>query len=342
MPTIPAEVVALDAQAVRVSVALVAHASTTDMARPTPCADWTLHGLVSHMAAQHYGFAAAAAGDGDLARWRPRRLGGDPVADYRTAAETVLAAFSAPGVLDREFPLPEFPGAPVFPARQAVSFHFIDYVVHSWDVAKSLGLEVTFAPELLDAALRVAQAVPDGESRRAPGAAFAPAVAWAAGRPGGSPLDQIGAMLGRSPDWKSPELRVLLQGRGQPPTRSQRPLARAPRAAPGRPVSHGQSCSLASLPITPGCDATHRSSSATLARRRAYRAFRLHRHRSSSRALVTRDRKLVSRGMSSTCRICSSLKPRLCRIQAVASASPMPVSCLPLRPIAAVSPAPRK
>src|SRR5689334_7661170 len=137
MHTIADEIVALDAQAVRASAALLANARPADMARPTPCADWTLHGLVSHMAAQHYGFAAASAGDGAAARWRPRRLGSDPVADYRAAAETVLAAFSAPGVLDREFPLPEFPGSPVFPARQAVSFHFIDYVVHSWDVARS-------------------------------------------------------------------------------------------------------------------------------------------------------------------------------------------------------------
>jgi uncharacterized protein (TIGR03086 family) len=191
-------IVALDAQAVRTSVALLANARPADMTRPTPCADWTLHGLVSHMAAQHYGFAAAAAGDGDLARWRPRRLGADPVAGYRAAAETVLAAFAAPGVLDREFPLPEFPGAPFFPARQAISFHFIDYVVHSWDVARSLGLEVTFAPELLDAALPVAQAVPGGESRLAPGATFAPAVTW----PAGEKLDQIAAMLGRSPGWQ--------------------------------------------------------------------------------------------------------------------------------------------
>jgi uncharacterized protein (TIGR03086 family) len=208
MHTITAEIVALDALAVRTSVTLVAQAGPADMTRPTPCADWTLHGLISHMAAQHYGFAAASAGDGDPARWRPRRLGSDPVAGYRAAAETVLAAFRAPGVLDRGFPLPEFPGAPVFPGRQAVSFHFIDYVVHSWDVAKSLGLEVNdvnevnFAPELLDAALRVAQAVPGGKSRLAPGSAFAPAVAWQ----DGSPLDQIVAVLGRSPDWKRPRL----------------------------------------------------------------------------------------------------------------------------------------
>ena len=135
-------------------------------------------------------------------------LGSDPAADYRASAGAVLAAFSADGVLDRRFPLPEFAAGPDFPARQAVSFHFIDYVVHSWDVAKSLGLEVNgvnevnFAPELLEAALRVAQAVPGGKSRLAPGSAFAPAVAWQ----DGSPLDRIVAVLGRSPDWKRPRL----------------------------------------------------------------------------------------------------------------------------------------
>jgi uncharacterized protein (TIGR03086 family) len=202
MHTITDDITGLDALAVRASVDLVARARPADMARPTPCADWTLHGLVSHMAAQHYGFAAAAAGDGDLARWRPRRLGADPVADYRASADTVLAAFCAPGVLDRQFPLPEFTAGPSFPGRQAVSFHFIDYVVHSWDVAMTLGLEVRFTPALLDAALGVAQAVPAGEARLAPGAAFASAVAGQ----DGSPLDRIVALLGRSPDWKRPGL----------------------------------------------------------------------------------------------------------------------------------------
>jgi uncharacterized protein (TIGR03086 family) len=196
------DVVTLDAQAVRASVELLARARPGDMARPTPCADWTLHGLISHMAAQHYGFAAAAAGDGDLARWRPRRLRSDPVADYRASAETVLAAFSAEGVLGRQFPLPEFAAGAIFPARQAIGFHFIDYVVHSWDVAKALGLDVRFGAELLPAALGVAKAVPGGEARLAPGAAFAPAVAWQ----DGSPLDRIVAILGRSPDWKRPGL----------------------------------------------------------------------------------------------------------------------------------------
>jgi uncharacterized protein (TIGR03086 family) len=193
------DIVALDALAVRASVGLVARAQPADLARPTPCADWTLHGLITHMAAQHYGFAAAAAGDGDLARWRPRRLGGDPVADYRAAAETVLAAFAVDGVLDRRFPLPEFAAGALFPARQAVSFHFIDYVVHSWDVARTLGLDVRFTPDVIDAALRVAQAVPGGEHRLTPGAAFAPAVTWH----DGPSLDHVVALLGRSPGWQT-------------------------------------------------------------------------------------------------------------------------------------------
>jgi uncharacterized protein (TIGR03086 family) len=194
------DVVALDAEAVRASVALVAHAAAADLALPTPCADWTLHGLITHMAAQHYGFAAASAGDGDPARWRTRRFGGDPVAAYRASAEAVLAAFRAEGVLDREFPLPEFAAGPAFPARQAISFHLVDYVAHSWDVARTLGLDVRFSPELLEAALGVALAVPDGDARHAPGAAFAPAVT----RQGGPRLDQVVAALGRDPGWSGP------------------------------------------------------------------------------------------------------------------------------------------
>lgn len=200
MHTITDEIVSFDTRAVRVSVELVSRARGRDMSRPTPCPDWTLHGLIAHMTAQHYGFAAAAAGDGDLARWRTRRLGSDPVADYRAAADTVLAAFAADGVLDRGFPLPEFAGSPVVPARRAISFHFVDYVVHSWDVAKTLGLAAEFPPDVLEEALRVALAVPDDNSRLAPGAAFAPSLAVG----GGSPLDLIVAILGRSPGWTPP------------------------------------------------------------------------------------------------------------------------------------------
>lgn len=186
-----------DALAVRTSVELVAQATAADLSRPTPCAGWTLYGLLAHMTTQHYGFAAATRGESDLAPWRLRSLGEDPVATYRDSADEVLAAFTTDGLLDRMIPLAEFSSEILFSGAQAISFHFIDYVVHSWDVAKALGLEVTFEPDLLEAALDVARAVPGGKSRLAPGAAFAPEVQWS----GESRLDEIVAMLGRSPTW---------------------------------------------------------------------------------------------------------------------------------------------
>jgi uncharacterized protein (TIGR03086 family) len=189
--------ISFDATAVRASVSLVERMTPADLGRPTPCAGWTLHGLLTHMITQHYGFAAAAAGQDGSGHWKLRPLGPDPVQDYRDAAAAVLAAFAAGGVLGRDFPLPEITTKLRFPAAQAVGFHFVDYVVHSWDVARTLGVEVMFGPGLLAAALTVARAVPAGETRRAPGSSFAPPVPWA----GGGTLDEIVALLGRSPGW---------------------------------------------------------------------------------------------------------------------------------------------
>jgi len=195
MPTV--DYVSLDAQAVQASIDLVARVSTDDLAKPTPCRAWTLYGLLSHMATQHYGFAAASRGDGDEALWKLRSLGEDPVKAYITSAEHVLAAFAEDGVVDRMFPLPEFGTDQPFPGHQAISFHFIDYVVHSWDVAKTLGTTVTFTPEVLEAALAVARIVPTGDLRLTPGSPFAPDLPWS----GTDRLDQTVALLGRSPNW---------------------------------------------------------------------------------------------------------------------------------------------
>lgn len=148
---------------------------------------------------RHHGFAAAARGGADdPASWRPRPLIPDPIAEYRAAAEDVLAAFAEPGVLAGRFALPEVREGAKLPAPLAISFHFVDYVVHSWDVAKTLGATVSFDPEVLTAALLVARAVPGGDSRPAPGAAFAPEVQTGDDAPG---LDQVVAVLGRDPGW---------------------------------------------------------------------------------------------------------------------------------------------
>jgi len=192
-------IVDLDARVVEATVSLVKQAGLLDLDRPTPCAGWNLDDLIAHMTAQHYGWIAAAVGHGaDLSVWQPGPPVADPIGEYAESSRRVLEAFGADGVLEREFALAEISPVLRFPAAQAISFHFIDYLVHGWDVARSLGADYQPEPDLLAAALPVVQAVPGGEARKRDGAAFAPEVAVPAQA---GLLDQILAMLGRDPSW---------------------------------------------------------------------------------------------------------------------------------------------
>src|ERR1700722_14491971 len=95
--------------------------------------------------------------------------------------------------------LPEIRDGGPFPATLAIGFfHFVDYVVHGWDVGRAIGTEPGFDPDLVHDALELAAKVPGGEARLAPGAAFRPGVAVPANAP---ELDQVLAMRGRSPRW---------------------------------------------------------------------------------------------------------------------------------------------
>jgi uncharacterized protein (TIGR03086 family) len=188
-------IVSLDALAVRDTKRLVSQLTPDQFPLPTPCAEWDLGMLLTHMTVQHRGFAAAASGSGSGFDWAlPAGWLPDPVRDYEAAADLVLDAFAAPGVLDREFMLPEISTSRAVPGSIAVGFHLVDYVVHGWDVAVAAGLG--FAPDaaLLAAALPIARAVPTGAARLVPGAAFAPALDV---RAGADPLTEILLLLGR-------------------------------------------------------------------------------------------------------------------------------------------------
>ncbi|WP_019928802.1 TIGR03086 family metal-binding protein [Nocardia sp. BMG111209] len=193
-----ADIRALNRRAVDYSVVLVSRITAGDLGRSTPCAAWNLADLLSHMTVQHRGFAAAARGAGaDPELWVPRPLAADPVTDYAAAAAGVTAAYTEPGVLERDFDLPEIGPGVRIPGSIAVGFHLIDYVVHGWDVARTLGLEYRLDDALAEPALRIAEAVPNGDERLRPGAAFAPALP----DNDATPLDRILTLLGRSPAW---------------------------------------------------------------------------------------------------------------------------------------------
>ena len=200
-----------NAVAVRDSMDVVSKVRVADLGRPTPCAGWTLADLLGHMTVQHHGFAAAARGDGaDLRHWEFAPAGEDAVERYLEASKLVLTAFAeVDDELETSFDLPEFKvDPPRFPARLAIGFHFIDYVVHAWDVAVTIGAPYELRPELEQEALRVALAVPNADNRLAPGAAFVPALAEPESQNGGAEtaptLDRVLRYLGRDPQWRPP------------------------------------------------------------------------------------------------------------------------------------------
>ncbi len=200
----------LDRRAVRLSVDVVDRVEAGDLGRPTPCSEWDLAALLAHMTVQHQGFALAAQGRrSQRADWAPVPLGDDPAGRYAAAADLVVTAFAAMPD-DAQLHLPELSVERAFPAEPALSFHFVDYVVHSWDVARSLGVPLAVDSDVARAALEVALRVPNTPERRGPGFAFGPGIERADGGPdtGESPdsdadavMDRVLALLGRSPRW---------------------------------------------------------------------------------------------------------------------------------------------
>lgn len=188
--------------AVQSSVAVVNVVRPEHLTRATPCAGWTLADLVVHMTAQHHGFAAAARGRGtDLDEWRTDRfvdaVAADPAGTYADAAHLALDAFAAAGG-DAVFALPEFGPDVTVPGAMAMGFHFVDYVVHGWDVAVSLGMEFSLPADVVAAALPVAMSVPDGDVRDARNSPFARAVP---GRDGEDDFARLLRHLGRNPEY---------------------------------------------------------------------------------------------------------------------------------------------
>src|ERR1700677_2327451 len=167
--------------AVLASVDIVAAVVPEDLRRPTPCAGWNLGDLLAHMTVQHRGFAAAARGRGaDEAVWQPATVAdavaADPAGTYSAAATEVIDAFAGDDVLDSEFALPEFGPGAMFPAAMAIGFHYVDYVVHGWDVARTLGQSYELPVDVVAAAVPLALAVPDGGLPTTEAAPFGPAI----------------------------------------------------------------------------------------------------------------------------------------------------------------------
>jgi len=192
------DLIEMHARALRVSAAVVAQAGRTDLDRPTPCTGWDLRALLGHMIGQNHGFAAAVEGPADASAFADRAVGERPVEEYSASVDRVIGAFSAPGLLQQTPFIAVIRGGIHLPAATVVGFHLIDYVVHGWDVARTLGAAVEYPPDVLEVALGIAEGLPDLVRSVDPRAPFRPSVQTAST----DRLDRLVANLGRDPQWQ--------------------------------------------------------------------------------------------------------------------------------------------
>lgn len=178
--------------------AVLTSISARDLDRATPCAAWDLRALLAHQLGQNRGLAEAIrSGTDSLDIWAPRPLGElGAQAVTASAAELTQTMVEAP---DPEHPvwMPEISRTQPFTLLQVAAFHLLDTVVHSWDIARSVGRGVRIDADVLGAVEALTEQVPDGPGRELPGAAFARRVT------GGEETGLPGVLrsLGRDPSW---------------------------------------------------------------------------------------------------------------------------------------------
>lgn len=112
----------------------------------TPCADWDVRSLVTHVVQGQLQAAALLAGDPP-----PAVPEGPLVAAWETAAAAATAAWTAPGALDREVVLPIGPMA----ATAYLERRVVEMTVHAWDLARAVGDDDDVPNDLAAVALEI-------------------------------------------------------------------------------------------------------------------------------------------------------------------------------------------
>ncbi|MGH8975254.1 MAG: TIGR03086 family metal-binding protein [Acidimicrobiia bacterium] len=189
------DVIATHAETLRTTQRVVDGIKPDQLDLPTPCSEWDVRALLAHMVGVNEVFAAAVRGEEPGATSEDDILGDDPAGAYRRSMEEALAAWSTPDVLEQTLHLP----FGHMPAAFAIGLHFIDNLVHRWDLAVATGQDHLLNAESAGLALQMAQnnfaAVP-ADQLRGKGRPFGELVDWA---PDAPVHERLVAFLGRHP-----------------------------------------------------------------------------------------------------------------------------------------------
>jgi uncharacterized protein (TIGR03086 family) len=145
---------------------VVNHVSDGDLGASSPCEGWTVRDVLNHITGGATMFALSveqgSVPDDELARLMGGdNLGDDPQGAWDTAAEHAMAAFEAPGAMDKMVTLP----FGEMPASVALSIAVFDVLTHAVDIASSTGQHVEDV-DLLESALAMGHQMVGPELRQ--------------------------------------------------------------------------------------------------------------------------------------------------------------------------------
>lgn len=171
----------------------LSHIGAHNLAKPTPCDDYNVGQLGAHLVAVQLRVAAVARGEDPFTVFQ-EIAGLEPdgfVEAWVDATEGQLAAWADSSVLGRPLVLP----FATLPGAIALWIYIGEVLVHTWDLATALGLELDWDQELAEAALDSMKmglpAEPRGDE-----VPFASVVPTNDDAPA---IDRLAAWLGRTP-----------------------------------------------------------------------------------------------------------------------------------------------
>jgi len=114
----------------------------------TPCTEWDVRQLVNHMTRGNLSYVRLLDGatSAEFLRLRDAdALGDDPAGAYARSVGECAAAFARPGALRQvlDYPLGQVTG------EQALAVRTADSVIHTWDLARAVGIDDTLPPDLV-------------------------------------------------------------------------------------------------------------------------------------------------------------------------------------------------
>ncbi len=124
---------------------VIAGIRSDQMGDATPCPDWDVRALASHIVGANVFFAAGVRGEDVSGGLPDNLLGADPVSSYRASVDAVLASMDTEGAGERLLPtrVGELPGSVV------LGIMMTEQLLHGWDLATATGQYATLDPELV-------------------------------------------------------------------------------------------------------------------------------------------------------------------------------------------------